>query len=174
VARARRSRDQTGDGEPIGTRTVQPAVAAVFREEAGRLTAWLVRGVGDFELAADVVQETILSALERWPGDDAEGDQRRRSRDASALIERAAALRRPGPYQLQAAIAACHAEARSWSETDWRQIVILYDMLLAIEPSAVARLNRAVAHAAQERALALTSNRAEQSLLRRRLRDRTC
>ncbi|WP_226900262.1 RNA polymerase sigma factor [Nonomuraea phyllanthi] len=53
--------------------------------------------------------------------------------------------RRPGPYQLQAAIAACHAEAGSWAETDWRQIVVLYDMLLRLAPSPVARLNRAVA-----------------------------
>jgi RNA polymerase sigma-70 factor (ECF subfamily) len=54
-------------------------------------------------------------------------------------------MRRPGPYQLQAAIAACHAEAPSWADTDWRQIVVLYDLLLRLSPSPVVRLNRAVA-----------------------------
>src|SRR5947209_4973137 len=61
------------------------------------------------------------------------------------LIEHAAALRRPGPYQLEAAIIACHAEAESWEATDWPQIVILYDFLLRMGPSPVVRLNRAVA-----------------------------
>jgi RNA polymerase sigma factor (sigma-70 family) len=65
--------------------------------------------------------------------------------EAIALIEQAAALRRPGPYQLQAAIAACHAEAPSWDQTDWRQILILYDMLVSLAPSPITRLNRAVA-----------------------------
>jgi RNA polymerase sigma factor (sigma-70 family) len=51
----------------------------------------------------------------------------------------------PGPYQLQAAIAACHAEAARWEDTDWEQIVVLYDLLLHFEPSPVTRLHRAVA-----------------------------
>ena len=130
-----------------------------------------------------------------------------------ALIERAAAMRKPGPYQLEAAIVACHAEAASWAATDWRQIVLLYDLLLQLSPSPVVRLNRAVAlrqvagpeaalaevnalapdlenyhlfhairgellldlsqreqaRASALRALELTHNRAEQSLLARRL-----
>jgi RNA polymerase sigma factor (sigma-70 family) len=65
--------------------------------------------------------------------------------DAIGLIERAARHRRPGPYQLEAAIAACHAEAPDVRRTDWRQIVVLYDMLLALAPSPVVRLNRAIA-----------------------------
>jgi RNA polymerase sigma-70 factor (ECF subfamily) len=129
------------------------------------------------------------------------------------LIARAAALRRPGPYQLQAAIVACHAEAARWEDTDWTQILVLYDMLLHLAPSPVARLHRAIAlryvegpttalsevdglgtelndyhlfHAtraqllrelgrtdqaadADRRALTLTANPAEQSLLRQRL-----
>jgi len=133
--------------------------------------------------------------------------------DALALLDRAAALRRPGPYQLQAAIVACHTEARTWQDTDWPQILALYDLLLTHAPSPVVRLNRSVAvlhvagpaaaleeldglaaeldgyhlyhavrghvlvelgrreqaRAAELRALALTANRAEQSLLRRRL-----
>ena len=132
---------------------------------------------------------------------------------AVGLIERAGAMRRPGPYQVQAAIAACHAEAPSWAKTDWPQILLLYDLLLRMAPSPVVRLNRAVAlrsvagpeaamaevealaadldgyplfHAtraellfdlgrreqsrsAELRAIALTANRAERSLLERRL-----
>jgi predicted RNA polymerase sigma factor len=65
---------------------------------------------------------------------------------ATAVLQRAAALRRAGRFQLQAAIAACHAEARSWQETDWRQIVGLYDALLELMPSPVVQLNRAIAH----------------------------
>ncbi len=64
---------------------------------------------------------------------------------AAALVVRAARLRRPGPYQLQAAVVACHAEAPSWEATDWRQILLLYDALLAHLPSPVIRLHRAVA-----------------------------
>jgi RNA polymerase sigma-70 factor (ECF subfamily) len=144
-------------------------------------------------------------------------DRSRWDREAIAaaieLIERAGAMRRPGPYQLQAAIAACHAEAPSWEETDWPQIVALYDLLLRLAPSPVVRLNRAVAlravagpeaalaevdalaaeldgyhlfhatraellfelgrreqsRAAELRAIGLTANRAERSLLERRL-----
>jgi len=61
------------------------------------------------------------------------------------LLERAAALNDPGPYQLQAAIAAVHSEARSWEDTDWEQIVALYDALLRLMDTPVIRLNRAVA-----------------------------
>jgi RNA polymerase sigma factor (sigma-70 family) len=133
--------------------------------------------------------------------------------DAGRLIARAAALKRPGPYQLQAAIVACHAEAKRWEDTDWTQIVVLYDMLLHFAPSPVTQLHRAIAmryvsgpaaalsevdaladdlngyhlfHAtraellrdldhtdeardADQRALELTANPAEQSLLRQRL-----
>ncbi len=62
-----------------------------------------------------------------------------------ALLQRAAALKAPGPYQLQAAIAAVHSEARSWADTDWHQIVALYDALLKFTDTPVVRLNRAVA-----------------------------
>src|SRR5258708_4301539 len=61
------------------------------------------------------------------------------------LLEQAGAMRAPGPYQLQAAIAALHSEAKSWEETDWHQIVLLYDVLLRWSDSPVIRLNRAVA-----------------------------
>ena len=61
------------------------------------------------------------------------------------LVEKALSSRRFGPYTLQAAIAAVHAEAESTAATDWRQIVALYDQLVRIQPSPVAYLNRAVA-----------------------------
>ncbi|HEX6422166.1 MAG TPA: sigma-70 family RNA polymerase sigma factor [Acidimicrobiales bacterium] len=132
---------------------------------------------------------------------------------ATQLLVRAARYRRPGPYQLQAAIVACHAEAERWADTDWEQIVVLYDMLLHLAPSPTTRLHRAIAlryvhgphaalaelaalageldryhlfhatraellraigdpdtaTAADRRALELTSNPAEQALLRQRI-----
>ena len=61
------------------------------------------------------------------------------------MLQRVAELRRPGPYQLQAAIAACHAEAPSFEDTDWEQIGLLYERLVTFWPTAVVRLNRAIA-----------------------------
>ncbi|PWB23354.1 RNA polymerase subunit sigma-24 [Pseudomonas sp. NDM] len=74
--------------------------------------------------------------------------------EGCALVERALSTRRFGPYCLQAAIAAVHAEAPSAAETDWRQIVGLYDVLLRAVPSPVIELNRAVAVAKRDGALA--------------------
>jgi RNA polymerase sigma factor (sigma-70 family) len=88
----------------------------------------------------DAVGEMVLLA-----------DQDRALWDRDAIVraiqtlEHAAALRSPGPYQLQAAIAAVHAEARTWGATDWRQILLLYDTLLRMNDTPVIRLNRAVA-----------------------------
>jgi len=70
--------------------------------------------------------------------------------EGSALVERALASRRFGPYALQAAIAAVHAEATNAVATDWREIVGLYDLLLRAEPSPVVELNRAVAVAMRD------------------------
>lgn len=66
-------------------------------------------------------------------------------REGIGLVERALATRRFGPYTLQAAIAALHAEAPTAEATDWRQIVALYSALAAMQPSPVIELNRAVA-----------------------------
>ncbi len=62
-----------------------------------------------------------------------------------ALVEQALSTSAPGPYQVQAAIAAVHAEAPSAAATDWPQILALYDVLAAHEPGATVSLNRAVA-----------------------------
>ena len=64
---------------------------------------------------------------------------------AVELIERAAAMGRPGPYQIEAAIAALHCEAPSWEKTDWPQLFQLYDLLAAVDDSPMVRLSRAVA-----------------------------
>lgn len=74
--------------------------------------------------------------------------------EGCALVERALTTRRFGPYCLQAAIAAVHAEAPSAEQTDWQQIVGLYDVLLRALPSPVIELNRAVALAKRDGALA--------------------
>lgn len=62
-----------------------------------------------------------------------------------AILEKALHMRQPGIYQIQAAISALHADAPTYAETDWRQIVALYDELLKLNPSPVVELNRAVA-----------------------------
>jgi RNA polymerase sigma-70 factor (ECF subfamily) len=65
--------------------------------------------------------------------------------EAERLLERALRIGRPGAYQLQAAIVAVHASAASYTETDWQEIVGLYDRLLALQPTPVVALNRALA-----------------------------
>ncbi len=78
-------------------------------------------------------------------------DQDRSSWDRSLIVEGHAIVRaclrgdRPGPYQIQAAIQAVHTDAPTFDATDWRQIVALYDQLLAISPTPVVALNRAIA-----------------------------
>ena len=96
--------------------------------------------------------------LARWPARlDAEGRlvllehqdrslwDRRQIAEASRLIERAAAFGRPGPHQVEAAIAAVHSEAPTWDDTDWDQVLALYTVLATIDPSPVVSLNRAIA-----------------------------
>jgi len=89
-------------------------------------------------------------------------DRTRWNRDAIAegqmLVRQCLRRNQPGPYQIQAAINAVHADATSAADTDWRQIVVLYDQLLAVAPSDIVALHRAVAVAevnGPEAALAL-------------------
>ncbi|HXT34685.1 MAG TPA: DUF6596 domain-containing protein, partial [Chloroflexota bacterium] len=70
--------------------------------------------------------------------------------EGAALLDQALALRRAGPYQIQAAIAALHDGAATAAETDWPQIVALYGTLARLTPSPVVELNRAVATAMAE------------------------
>jgi len=65
--------------------------------------------------------------------------------EATRLLDRALAMREPGPYQAQAAIAALHAQAPDYGQTDWTQIRFCYDRLYEMTPSPVILLNRAVA-----------------------------
>ena len=90
-------------------------------------------------------------------------------REGCARVMRALGSRRFGPFTLQAAIAAVHAEATSAEQTDWEQIVGLYDALLQVVPSPVVALNRAVAvamHQGPEQGLALVDELFTQGLLR--------
>lgn len=85
-------------------------------------------------------------------------------REGVELTQRALASRRCGPYTVQAAISAVHSEASSANDTDWTQIVALYDVLMRLQPSPVVELNRAVAVAMGEgeaRGLALIDSLVE-------------
>lgn len=89
---------------------------------------------------------------------------RAQSREGIDLVERALGMRAAGPYQLQAAIAAIHAQAGTAAETDWRQIEALYSELVRLNPSPVVMLNHAVAVAMGngiERGLALIDELAD-------------
>src|SRR5919106_6521242 len=81
--------------------------------------------------------------------------------EGQALVRQCLRIGSPGPYQIQAAINAVHSDAASASDTDWKQILALYDQLMAITPTAVVALNRAVAVAevhGADAALALVDN----------------
>jgi len=78
--------------------------------------------------------------------------------EGQALVRRCLARNQPGAYQIQAAINAVHSDAATAADTDWNQILALYDELMALTPTAVVALNRAVAVAevdGPQRALAL-------------------
>jgi RNA polymerase sigma-70 factor (ECF subfamily) len=70
--------------------------------------------------------------------------------DGQAQLDRALRRQRPGPYQVQAAIAACHATAPAAADTDWHEIALLYGELVRMTGSPVVELNRAVAVAMDE------------------------
>ena len=118
----------------------------------GRLLAELVpesESIG--LLALMLLQESRRAARTTPAGDLVLLDEQDRSlwkheliAEGSALVERALGSGRVGPYALQAAIAAVHAEAPNAAATDWAQIVGLYDVLLRLDPSPVIELNRAV------------------------------
>src|SRR5208282_1121406 len=76
----------------------------------------------------------------------ADQDRRRWDRDliaeGQAIVRACLRRNQPGPYQVQAAINAVHSDAPTAADTDWRQILQLYDQLLALAPSPVAALNR--------------------------------
>jgi len=89
-------------------------------------------------------------SLIRLPDQDRTAWDRVAIRESVALLERAERMGRPGSFQLQAAILAAHATAPEWGATPWTAIVALYDALVRLEPSPVARLNRALALAERD------------------------
>jgi RNA polymerase sigma-70 factor (ECF subfamily) len=129
--------------------------------EAIRLGRLLVQLLPDPEvmglLALMLLHESRRAARTSASGDLVLLEQQDRSlwdrgliSEGLALVERALSSKRIGPYTLQAAIAAVHAEALSAQEMDWAQIVALYDLLLRAEPSPIIELNRAVAVAMRD------------------------
>jgi RNA polymerase sigma-70 factor (ECF subfamily) len=136
-----------------GTRLVRDDLCA----EAIRLGRLLAELMPDEPEALGLLALMLLTESRRGARTTPAGelvllaDQDRRRWDRALVAEGQALVRRclrrnePGPYQVQAAIAAVHSDAPTASQTDWRQIVALYDQLLAIEPTPVVALHRAVA-----------------------------
>jgi RNA polymerase sigma-70 factor (ECF subfamily) len=117
----------------------EPALAQEAAETLGLLALMLLH---NSRRQARVDTEGALILLE-------EQDRRQWNREeiaeGIALLDRALLLRRPGPYQIQAAIAALHAQAERAQDTDWRQIALLYQSLARLTPSPIVELNRAAA-----------------------------
>jgi RNA polymerase sigma-70 factor (ECF subfamily) len=139
-----------------------PALMRVdLSAEAIRLGRLLVALLPDPEaiglLALMLLQESRRAARVSPAGDIVLLDEQDRSlwneaqiAEGSALVRRAMAAERSGPYTLQAAIAAVHANAKRGELTDWSEIVALYGLLMRIEPSPVVEMNRAVALAMRD------------------------
>jgi RNA polymerase sigma-70 factor (ECF subfamily) len=129
---------------------------ASMRGEAIRLARALVELMPDEPEAAGLLALMLLSES-RVPARTAEGDlvllrdQDRTTWDRTMIDEGQAIVRacirrgRHGPYQLQAAIQAVHCDAESFEATDWPQVIVLYDHLFSVMPTAVVALNRAIA-----------------------------
>jgi RNA polymerase sigma-70 factor (ECF subfamily) len=142
--------------------TGDSAVRAELCDEAVRLARILAQLLPDEPEVVGLVALLLLTDARRPARLDDEGDlvlladQDRRRWDqgkiaeGAALVERALRRRRPGPYQLQAAIAACHSTAPTAEATDWREIAVLYGELIRYEPTPVVEANRAVAVAMSE------------------------
>ena len=103
------------------------------------------------------ITKRIHNHLHGYPGDGGDlGEDERKvyeavaERNTAELVERALSSGRSGPYAIQAAIAAVHAEAPAAEATDWAEIVGLYDVLLRLQPSPVVELNHAVAVAMRD------------------------
>jgi RNA polymerase sigma-70 factor (ECF subfamily) len=108
-------------------------------EVAGLLALMLLQDARSRARLDDAGELVSLEDQERSRWDAA------RISEGLGVLESALRRQRAGPYQLQAAIAACHAEAAEPADTDWAQIALLYGELRRIVPSAVVELNRAVA-----------------------------
>jgi RNA polymerase sigma-70 factor (ECF subfamily) len=137
-----------GHGDPEKTRLALEAI---------RLARVLSAMMPDEPEAHGMLALMLLHDARRPARTDANGDlvtldeqdracwDRAQISEGTTLLERALRRRRAGPFQIQAAIAACHATAPTLSQTDWPQIVGLYEQLARVAPSPVVDLNRAVA-----------------------------
>lgn len=139
----------------------EDAVRAELCREALHLARLLVELLGEPEslglLALLLLVESRRPARTTAAGDVVSLEEQDRSRwdaaliaEGEALTVRALTARPVGPYALQAAIAAVHAAAPAWVDTDWREVAGLYDALLTVEPTPVVALNRAVAIAMRD------------------------
>jgi RNA polymerase sigma-70 factor (ECF subfamily) len=143
--------------EGYGTASGDELMRGELCDEAIRLARVLADLMPDEPEALGLLALVLLQDARRAARTDGEGrlvlladqDRTRWDQDeigeGSELAQRALRRGRPGPYQLQAAIAAVHGEARSAEQTDWRQIVALYGELAKVAPTVVVALNRAVA-----------------------------
>ncbi|MGA9595034.1 MAG: RNA polymerase sigma factor [Acidimicrobiia bacterium] len=134
---------------------------ASLRADALRLGRSIVQLMPDEPEAAGLVALMLLGEA-RQPARMSDGsvvvlrDQDRSQWDRSLIDEGHAIVRacvrrnKPGPYQLQASIQAVHCDARTFDETDWTQIIALYDHLLVLQPTPIVALNRAIALAESE------------------------
>ncbi|MEH0474403.1 sigma-70 family RNA polymerase sigma factor [Streptomyces sp. B21-097] len=130
--------------------------------EAVRLGRLLTELMPDEPEATGLLALMLLVESRRGAREDADGtlvplpaqDRGRWDRDliaeGQALVRRCLRRDRPGPYQIQAAVQAVHSDAPTAEATDWRQVLRLYDQLMALAPSPVVALNRAVAVAETE------------------------
>jgi RNA polymerase sigma-70 factor (ECF subfamily) len=143
----------TGHTAPIGADLVRADLVERAMQLARMLCTLLpdsadVAGLLALFLLTDARRETRVAAdgaLILLADQDRRRWDRNRIEEGAALVRTALRGRPPSRYALQAAIAAVHAEAPSWDDTDWGEIVALYDLLVAIWPSPVVALNRAVA-----------------------------
>jgi len=134
----------TGEAIRLGRLLIQlqpeaPEPEVLYTETIGLLALMLLQESRRAARTSPTGQLILLEQQDRslW--------NRRHIAEGTALVERALGSRAFGAYTLQAAIAAVHAEAHTAAATDWRQIVVLYNHLVCIQPSPVAFLNRAVA-----------------------------
>jgi RNA polymerase sigma-70 factor (ECF subfamily) len=149
-------------GEGHFARTGPSLVRADLCDEAIRLARSLTALLPDEPEAQGLLALLLLTDARRAARIDEDGElvllaeqnrdlwDRDEIAEGARLLEAALARGRPGTYQVSAAIAACHDQAATAHETDWRQIAALYNELLRYEPTPVVEANRAVAVAMAE------------------------